>query len=288
MAVRTTLPLRGIRALTALVVASGIAVAQPAPPAPEPAKSPENPEIAPEIERPIVGVVDLRSDRDSAEIARVLEKALGDRPELRGIADSRVEASLTRPLDDEDSNAVAEARERLEQAREHLASFQLELAIVRAQEGRKRLIEVFPTAATTNLLADLTFTEGQAYFANQKKAPARDAFTLVHQLTPGRELDPNLYLPELVAAFTAAATPPTGSGTLEITAPGTLYVDGHQRGQGKQTLTVPPGKHIVVTVGADLLPSGKEVEVGAGQTETILLEKRTATLDIRALRTRKA
>jgi hypothetical protein len=143
MAVRTTLPLRGIRALTALVVASGIAVAQPAPPAPEPAKSPENPEIAPEIERPIVGVVDLRSDRDSAEIARVLEKALGA---LRGIAVSRVVASLTRPLDDEDSNAVAEARERLEQAREHLASFQLELAIVRAQEGRKRLIEVFPTA----------------------------------------------------------------------------------------------------------------------------------------------
>ena len=289
----TVSPLRGrIRSLGAVLIAAVFlaetAVAQPFPAAPEPAKPPAN-RVDPVVKTPVVAVIDLRADKGSYAISKVIQQAIVRRSgELRVPEDSGLWRILVEPLVDEDTRAVAEARDSLDQARVRMANFQLPLAIDRAQNGRNKLINVVPTPATTSLLADLVFAEGQAHLANLDKTSAATAFALVHQLTPGRTLDPNRYLPEVVEAFTVAGRPPTGTGTIEVTANGTIFLDGHPRGQDKQTLVVAPGLHIVAVTGPERLPEGEVVAVAADETKAIRLADRTATVDLRAGRARKA
>jgi len=240
------------------------------------------------VERPLVGVIDLHHDQDSRTLAGAIAAAIARRPELTTIADAEVAAALVGPLTDEDTRAVEEARKLLDEARDQLAEFHLDLAVDRARSGRQKLLQTTPTSASTALLADLTFVEGQAQFTNNQPGFARTAFALVHRLAPDRVLSRAEHPPKLIEAFTAAATIPPGSATIDVVATGTIWLDGQLQGDGARVLTVPPGAHVVIASGPTLLPSGEYREVVAGQTTRVELIRRPAPANVLATRARKA
>jgi hypothetical protein len=168
------------------------------------------------------------------------------------------------------------------------AEFNLDKALDRAQSGQRQLLETLPTAESINLLADLVFVEGQVQFADGAVARARLAFALVQRLSPGRTLDRAEHPPALIDAFTAAATPPAGEATLEITATGTVWLDGQLQGEGTRTVTVAPGMHVIVASGAEVLPKGDIREVAAGQTAKVTLAPVVAPPEVLAARARAA
>jgi hypothetical protein len=243
------------------------------------------------VARPVVAVIDLRADTggDSRTLARALSTAVARRPELAQVADSTVAAALIGPLVTESTAKIRAARGFLDEAREAMsAEFNLDKALDRAQSGQRQLLETLPTAESINLLADLVFVEGQVQFADGAVARARLAFALVQRLSPGRTLDRAEHPPALIDAFTAAATPPAGEATLEITATGTVWLDGQLQGEGTRTVTVAPGMHVIVASGAEVLPKGDIREVAAGQTAKVTLAPVVAPPEVLAARARAA
>jgi hypothetical protein len=244
------------------------------------------------VVRPVVAIIDLRADAggDSRTLARALSTAVARRPELAQVADSTVAAALIGPLVTESTAKIRAARGYLDEAREAMsAEFNLSKALDRAESGRGQLLETLPTAESISLLADLVFVEGQVRFALGQVDRAQLAFALVQRLSPGRTLDRAEHPPALTDAFTAAATPPAGEATLEITATGTVWLDGQLQGEGTRTVTVAPGMHVIVASGAEVLPKGQIVEhVAAGQTAKVALAPVPAPPEVLAARARAA
>lgn len=301
-------------AVIALAAMAGVAIGQPLPPigkrTPPPRKMPplrpdsgaanlggpgstSNVHLPDEVvARPVVAIIDLRADTggDSRTLARALSTAVARRPELAQVADSTVAAALIGPLVTESTAKIRAARGFLDAAREAMsAEFNLSKALDRAMSGRAELLETLPTAESISLLADLVFVAGQVEFALGHVDEARRAFALVQRLSPGRTLDRAEHPPALIDAFTAAATPPAGEATLEITATGTVWLDGQLQGEGTRTVTVAPGMHVIVASGAEVLPKGAIVEhVAAGQTAKVTLAPVVAPPEVLAARARAA
>jgi hypothetical protein len=271
-------------AVIALAVLGGMAAAQPAGPRDDEEE---------EVERPVVGVINLREGTDAKALTDAIAQQIQATPELVGIGDYRVAAALVDPLVDEEKQAVDAARDKLAAAHEKMGELDLDAATRLAGEGQLEVVgKVTPARATTELLADLAFAEGQARFARRDQdrsqvAFAKAAFTWVHRLSPGRKLDPDAYLDDLIGAFDAAAKA-TGTATLEIADDRTIWIDGQEQPAGTRTATVPAGRHWIVATGPDQQPSGQKIDVVDGQRFTVALSRRTATGGVLIARARRA
>jgi hypothetical protein len=271
-------------AVVALALVGRMAAAQPAgPPADE----------DDEVERPVVGVIDLLGTDESRDLTERIAKQIRDTPELAPIVDFRVAAALVDPFEDEEKQAIDTARANLSDALEKMGELQLGQATGYADAGQTNLVEkVAPSQITTELLADLAFAEGQIRFARRDQdrnqvALGKKAFAWVHRLSPGRKLDRDAYLDDLVSAFDGAAKE-TGSATLVIDADGTIWVDGQEQPAGTREVKVPTGWHWVASTGPDQQPSGRKVDVGDGQRFSVKLQRRTATGGVQVARARRA
>jgi hypothetical protein len=280
----------------ALVALCGTAVAQPAgkssPRLPAPVPVPAEEEV---VERPVVGVIDLRNQEDSKQLAEAIARAIASTPELTSVSDYRVAAALVDPFEDEDLRALENARQKLQQALEKMGELELVLAIRLAEDGQADLDMVAPSPQTTELLADLAFAEGQARFARRDQdrrqiALAKVAFTWVHRLSPGRTLDPDTYLTDLIDLFASAAKP-AGTATLNILdadAEATIWVDGKEQVAGARSIKVTAGRHLVMATGPGQQPSGQLIDVAVGQGADVKLARRTASPGLQIARARRA
>lgn len=276
-----------IAALAVWVGAVGIAAAQPVP---TPRKAADD--KAKVVERPVVGVIDLTDGMDSLALVQAITRAIAEKPEVATVTDQRVGAALVERQVDEDQNAIETARDELNQANDNMAALDNVAAYRDAAEGRKALKNVAPTPEVTELIADLAFAEGQAHFArrDQNKSElvsARAAFTLVHRFSPGRTLDPNLYLTELIDEFAKAGKPQPGFGTLDVSAEGTIWIDGKEQTGESHSYQVPPGTHWIAVTGPDREPWGEWRDLADGQRLPVSLPRHSATGAVLAARARR-
>jgi hypothetical protein len=237
-------------------------------------------------ERPVL-VVDATADGRAAAVVERLNAVLGPEPKLGPIAPDLIDAlSRPTPTDDLSRDIGANA---LALAREHLGRFAYgdALAVTRAAEDA--LAGNAGDWATRTMLADLVFAEANAIAGETHSlAAAAATMTLVHRLAPGRTLDPAHYPPDQVAAFRAAATPPTGSGAVMVAAPGAteILIDGESIGPEPALAQLSPGPHVVSARGGDIVAVGRRVVAAAGQTVRVDLIPVLAPVATRAARAR--
>src|SRR5262249_42301735 len=143
-----------------------------------------------------------------AEVAQIRNK-LANHEALSRVIDPQLEQLLLNVtlLEDEDKDALDQARTQKDKAEDALARFQFPEAAQQAWQGLDRLNEVQPASALP-LYGDLAFILGQAKLFDRKPAEAALAFALVHRLQPMRRVDPARYLPEVVTAFDKAKPTP--------------------------------------------------------------------------------
>ena len=237
-------------------------------------------------ERRPVAVVDLPGDPASEKLARDLAKELGDHPVLRNVLSFADE--LRGPLDDEDKDALDEARKDKQQAEEQLAppNFKFQAAAAAATAGEDALSTATPTPAVLELYADLAFAHGRALLGDKKPKEAADAFALVHRLSPGRTLDPGTYLPELIKAFQDAGNLATQTAPVMVKGSGRVWIDGEERGP-TGLYDVPLGRHVVWLTGPDRMTQGWRGDV-LGKSEVATIADSPASDRVKIRRARRA
>ncbi len=235
-------------------------------------------------ERPVL-VVDATGGAGAA-IAERLTRALSLDPALRPASAGVIEA-LAAPTPSDDA-ARTTAGGTLGVARDRLARFAHREAATLARAAQDGAASDADRPAGRELLADLAFVEAMAIAGDVDLAAAAPTFALVHRLTPGRTLDPARYVPEVIAAFEAAAIAPTATGVLLIGAPGAteILVDGVVIGAEPISTQVAPGPHIVSARGELIRGAGRRIEAAAGQTVRVDLISVVAPLDVRVARAR--
>jgi hypothetical protein len=244
--------------------------------APAPLARPPLPSLLPAASPRIVGrrqvaVVDLVGDEDATALARALAEKLVLHDELAPVADPAIAAALIGPILEENSGSLDAARRALSDAGDALARFELEVAAARAAAGQAELNNVEPTPAAISLYADLAFVLGQAKLANGDGPAARSSFLLTQRLSPGRELDPARYLPDVIASYRQASRGGSGKLPLQIRGQGIAYVDGAEVGTAPLTIEVPAGAHVVHLFGPSRLARGARVEISPSATAVVVL-----------------
>jgi len=219
-------------------------------------------------ERRAVAVVDVPGDPATAKLAGEIAKELGDHAALRNVLN--YSEDLRGQLVDEDADALKRARDQKTKAEELLAppKFDFKAAALEAERGEEELRGATPSDAVLVLYADLAFVQGQAQLGMKKPKDAAAAFGLVHRLSPGRTLDPGVYLPELIKAFDDAANLPTQTATLMVKGSGRVWIDGIERGP-PGPYEVPIGFHVVWLTGPDRLTRGWQGEVVLGPANPV-------------------
>lgn len=237
-------------------------------------------------ERRPVAVVDLPGEPASEKLARDLAKELGDHPQLRNVLSYADD--LRGPVDDEDKDALDEARKHKTRAEELLAppNFKFEAAATEATAGEDALGGATPTPAVLELYADLAFAHGRALLGARRPKEAADAFGLVHRLSPGRTLDPGTYLPELIKAFDDSAKLSTDSARLMVKGSGRVWIDGVEHGSPGM-YDVPVGVHVVWLTGPDRMTHGWRGPV-AGNAEVATIVDDPASDHVKVRRARRA
>jgi hypothetical protein len=204
-----------------------------------------------------VAVVDLSQSEQGAKLRDAFNEELQVHWALRSLG--AFDAVLQRDLLDEDRQHLAIAKKDLADAEDALARFDVDLAIKNAEGGKQELWWATPTEGTA-LYADLLLVEGQAYLGQNKNNQATEAFALVHQLQPLRQLDPGRYLPEVVEFFNTAKPKPQ-TAKLQVIGKGRLWIDGIDRGSAPGTFDVTEGEHVVQLTCADRITRGDHVTV---------------------------
>lgn len=237
-------------------------------------------------ERPVV-VVDATPDGRGATLVAKLDGALGPEPTMQPVAPGLIEA-LANPTPF-DGTAIANAATALTNARDRLVKFQFGEAAAIARAAEDALAGEAGDKTARELLADLAFVEGLAIAgdAGDPRA-AGPTWTLVHRLSPGRQLDPAVFPPDQIAAFAAATKPPPGSGAVMVAAPGAdqVLIDGEVIGRDPAVAQLSPGPHLVGARGDDIVLVGRRVVASAGQSVRVDLNPVLAASAVRAARAR--
>ena len=243
-----------IVALAAIVAAAGPARAGRADPGPTPAAA-----------------VDVATPaRDGTALARAVQAEISRSTALRP-ADAALATALSDPPTDEDAAAMADARRTLGEARDAVAHFERTTALRLVGAGTARLLAATPRPEMISLLADLLFTEGLAHAADGDTAAATVAFAAVRRLDPGRAIDPQRYLPDVVDAFAASgrAVAPRAQVVVSVTgapADAAVWIDGARVGGAPATVAIAPGLHVVSVTGESIASAGIRVAVPASSS----------------------
>lgn len=221
-----------------------------------------------------VAVINL-SDADATRaLAQALDVELGNHPDLDRL--STDDASALKNFIDDDKIPLENAQTNLRRANEELAQFNFDRAARQALEGQQELLTVTPAVAR-HLYAELTLVLGLARLGAQDARGAAEAFAQVHRLEPTRTLDPAVYIPEVVAAYTAATTTTLGNGTIAVAGTGTLWIDGVEVGPGPGSFAASAGTHVVWLTGLERETRGATLFVTAGQPVTAAIPDAPAT-----------
>lgn len=240
-----------------------------------------------------IAVVNAARDQDAgASLAARLRTILALEPTVTPIPPGDLARALENALPSQDGIASAElaaAADQLARARESLAQFDYEGALAYLAESEQRLLTTWPSPESTQLLADTVFERGRIYLRQKQRDRALRSLMLSHRLDPGRELDPERYTPELIAAFAEAVTHDQSlapSVTLEVSGlldGAAVYLDGRFVGHTPLTTTVSPDFHYVSGTFAGRAVGGQRIVADQGRgITTVKLRMGAITTDERA------
>lgn len=216
-----------------------------------------------------VAVVALSDDAEAEEYANQIGTTLVHHDTLAPLEQGSMIGALVGDLLDESRDRIASAEAARVRAEAELGNFVFAVAISTAQAGHEALHGVVPTTHAIGLYADLALILAKAKLGENKQAEAARCFGLVHQLTPGRRLDPALHLPEVVAAFEAARPVHTRVGKLVIKGSGRVWIDGKDWGVGAHPVELTEGLHVVWLSGFERETVGRQVWVEASQESVV-------------------
>lgn len=242
-----------------------------------------------EAQRRPVAVVALSDHPQVEAYANLIGTTLVHHHTLAPLEPGSMIGALVGDFLDEDRDKLASAEGTRVRAEAALANFVFPVAISTAQVGHESLHTLVPTTIAIALYADLALVTGIAKLGLNLPTDASKFFGLVHRLTPGRRLDPALYLPTVVQAFEAAR--PTGqapTGKLAIKGPGRIWIDGKDQGVTSRAFDLAEGLHVVWLTGPDREPTGKQVWIDAGKETVLDLGDAPAPLRLRVQRARLA
>lgn len=243
-----------------------------------------------------VAVVNAAADQDAgARLAESLRRALTFHAHLAPVPAGDLARALEAPLVPPHANpaALEEARATLEQARAAMARFAYDEALQALRRAEQRLLGLIPSEPVHALLARVVFERGRILL--QRRDPgALQELALARRLDPSwDELDPSVYLPEVVQAFAnagdaggagadgAAAMP---QATVEVTAlfdGAAVYIDGRRAGRTPVRAHLVPGVHYVAGTFADHHVAGERVVLGQ-ESRQVKLRFGRVTVDDRA------
>jgi hypothetical protein len=232
-----------------------------------------------------VAVVNLSDEAPTRSLAYLLDVELSTHPELERLSTEDSGALIN--YTDDDGPHLDDARASLRRAEDELAGLNFAGAAKQSLEGQHQLLAVTPSAAV-RVYADLTLVLGLARLGAHDDQGAAEAFAHVHKLDPTRTLDPAAYVPEIVAAFTAAKTAAAGTGTIEATGAGTLWIDGLEVGVAPGTFAASSGAHVVWLTGMERETRGEGIVVRPGQPTAIEIPAAEATRSKKIQRARLA
>jgi hypothetical protein len=233
-----------------------------------------------------VAVIDLSGDPSQAmtDLARDIKRALTNHEELIPVLDPTLEQTLRGVLlQDENKDALDEARAAKEAAENALAEFSFADAAKHAVTGMDKLNNVDPAAAIA-LYADLAFVYGQAKLGEKNPQETNLAFAFVHRLQDRRRVDPSRYLPEVVTAYDKARPAPA-TLSLDVRGTGRVWIDGVAVGEGDGTYKVGSGWHLIQLSGPDREPRGIRIPKPG---DPITIEDAPAQDDLKIKRARLA
>jgi hypothetical protein len=233
-----------------------------------------------------VAVVALSDDVEAESYANLIGTTLVHHDTLAPLEQGSMIGALVGELLDESREQIASAEEARIRAEVALGNFVFPVAISTAGVGHEALHTVVPTTHAIGLYADLALTLAKAKLGENKQADAARFFGLVHQLTPGRRLDPALHLPEVVAAFEVARPIHSRTGKLAIKGSGRLWIDGKDIGIGARPMELPEGLHVVWLAGFERETVGRQVWVEAGQETMVDLGELPASPRLKVQRAR--
>jgi hypothetical protein len=216
-----------------------------------------------------VAVIALSDDAEAEAYANLIGTTLVHHDTLAPLEQGSMIGALVGEFLDENREQIASAEAARARAEAALASFVFPVAISSAQVGHESLHTVVPSTHAIGLYADLALALAKATLGENKQAEAARFFGLVHQLTPGRRLDPALHLPEVVAAFEAARPGRGRTGKLVIKGSGRVWIDGKDWGVTARPMDLPEGLHVVWLTGFERETVGKQVYVEAGKDNVV-------------------
>src|SRR5689334_833670 len=241
-------------------------------------------------ERRPVAVIALSDDAQAESYANLIGTTLVHHDTLAPLEPGSMIGALVGEFVDENRDKLASAEGSRVRAEKSLSEFAFPVAISMAQVGHESLHTVVPSTHAIGLYADLALVVAKAKLGENRQDEAARFFGLVHQLTPGRRLDPALHLPEVVAAYQAARTGLARTGTLVVQGSGKIWVDGQgQEGPNAKTrFLLPAGLHVVWLTGPDRETIGRQVYVDADKETVLDLGEAPAPLRLKVQRARIA
>lgn len=239
-----------------------------------------------EAARRPVAVVALSDDAEAESYANLIGTTLVHHDALAPLEPGSMIGALVGEFLDESRDKLASADGTRVRAEAALADFVFPVAIATAQVGHESLHTVEPRTHSVSLYADLARILAIAKLGEGKPTEAAWYFGLVHQLTPGRRLDPALHLPTVVQAFEAARTGKRRPGKLVIKGSGNVWIDGKDLGVTARSIELPEGLHVVWLTGFERETVGKQVYVQPDQETVLDLGAAPAPLRLKVQRAR--
>ncbi len=213
-----------------------------------------------------VVVVDAAADQAVGErAAALLRERLSELSALDPIPSGDLARALEQPLPDHPRNDIRldEAQLAVSRARELLARFSYDQALAELSRAEGVVLESAPERRSRLILSQINFLAGRALLDRGDRERAMVAFREVRRLDPAqKELDPALYLDEVVSAFAAAGTPLPATSEVELSTTydrATVYVDGEPLPAGTRTTTLEPGLHYFTASYPDHRPVGRRL-----------------------------
>jgi hypothetical protein len=233
-----------------------------------------------------VAVIALSDDAQAEQYANLIGTTLVHHDTLAPLEPGSMIGALVGEFLDESRDQIASAEGTRVRAEKALSEFVFPVAVSTAQVGHESLHTVVPSTHAIGLYADLALILAKAKLGESKQAEAARFFGLVHQLTPGRRLDPALHLPEVVQAFEAARAGRGRTGRLVIRGTGRVWIDGNDRGVTTRPVDLPEGLHVVWLSGFDRETVGQQVYVEADKENVLDLGDTPAPLRLKVQRAR--
>ena len=233
-----------------------------------------------------VAVIALADDPRVEAFANAIGTTLVNHTTLGPLEQGALIGALVGELLDENRDPIASAMVTRARAEKALSDFVFPAAIATAQAGHESLQIAIPTTEVVRLYSDLALVIAKAKLGEDRPADAASFFELVYQLTPARQLDPALELPEVVQAYHAARSRRGRPGTLVVKGSGNVWIDGKDHGAYTKPISLSSGLHVVWLTGPARETRAKQVYVEADKENVLEIGESPASTRLKIQRAR--